>query len=69
MIAVAISILFGFVAFAALLSAGVSLLRGVKHGRAILCELAELDAAGISRPHRAPRAIRRPASRLQPVLV
>ena len=69
MISIAISILFGFAAFAALLSASVSVVRGVKAGQAILCDLAELDAAaGVSRPRRTLRPNRRQSMQLQAAL-
>lgn len=43
LITIAISLLFGLAAFAALLTIGVSTLRGMKRGQEILAELAELD--------------------------
>lgn len=44
MITISISLLFGFAAFAALLTTGVSTVRGIMRGQQIMAELAELDS-------------------------
>ena len=44
MITVAISMLFGFTAFAAIATIAMAITRGIARGQAILGELAELDA-------------------------
>lgn len=45
MITIAISLLFGFAAFVALLCVTICVARGMAHARSILVELAQLDAA------------------------
>ncbi|HEY6814528.1 MAG TPA: hypothetical protein VI168_03210 [Croceibacterium sp.] len=64
MLAIAVSLLFGFTAFAALAVIVSSLLAGSRRARAILAELAEIDA----RPRVTRSAAARPAAVLQPAL-
>jgi hypothetical protein len=52
MLAVAISLLFGLVAFAALAQIRVSVSRGLRHGRLILAELSSATTSGEFRPMR-----------------
>lgn len=66
MITIAISLLFGLAAFFALVSVVHATLRGVATGRAILDELARLDAAYGRRVSRQRRRVRQEFSPLWP---
>lgn len=66
MITIAISLLFGLAAFAALIVVAHSILRGMASGRAILNEIAGLDAAYGRKVSRRRRQVREEFAPLWP---